>query len=73
MFTIYGAALNPATGKWRAFNEDTLTVLSEHSTERAALAACRYYTECQMRRASRRGAIKRSPPYALANLAHHAI
>jgi hypothetical protein len=58
MFTIFGAALNPATGKWQVFDDETFAILSEHPTEHAALAACRYYTECQMLRASGQAAVK---------------
>jgi hypothetical protein len=54
MFSIFGTAFNPATGRWQAFNDEALTVLSEHATEQAALSACRRYTECQMRQAATR-------------------
>jgi hypothetical protein len=73
MFTIYGAALNPITGMWRAFNEETLTILSEHSTEHGALAACRHYTECEMRRMQSRDPIGRVRSFAFDKLARYAI
>jgi hypothetical protein len=48
--SIYGAAFDVSTDRWVAFNEDTLTSLSEHDTEAEALDACRRYTEREMRR-----------------------
>jgi hypothetical protein len=72
MFSIFGAAYNPATGKWRAFNEETLTILSEHATERAALSACRHYTECQIRRVSAQVTRRPTMRFALPDLAHQA-
>jgi hypothetical protein len=47
---IFGVAFNPATGSWSAFNEDTLTSLSEHRTESEAHAACRRYEMAALRR-----------------------
>ena len=46
---IFGAALDDSTGRWIAFDEETLTSLSEHDTEADALEACRRYFECEMR------------------------
>jgi hypothetical protein len=48
--SIFGAAYDVSADRWVAFNEDTLTSLSEHDTEADALAACRRYTEREMRR-----------------------
>jgi hypothetical protein len=48
--SIFGAAFDVSTDRWVAFNEDTLTSLSEHDTEVEALHACRQYTEREMRR-----------------------
>jgi ribosomal protein L16/L10AE len=50
--SIFGATLDVSTGRWIAFNEDTLTSLSEHDTEAEALEACRRYIEREMRRAN---------------------
>ena len=50
--SIFGAALDASTGHWIAFNEETLTSLSEHDTEADALDACRRYFEREMRRAN---------------------
>ena len=50
--SIFGAALEASTGRWIAFNEETLTSLSEHDTEAEALDACRRYLEREMRRAN---------------------
>jgi hypothetical protein len=36
--------------RWIAFNEDTLTSLSEHETEAEALKACRRYLEREIPR-----------------------
>ena len=47
---IFGVAFNPAEGTWVAFNEDTLTKLSEHGTESGAHAACRRYEMAALRR-----------------------
>jgi hypothetical protein len=60
--SIFGAAFDTSTGRWIAFNEETLTSLSEHDTEAEALEACRRYVENEMRR----GNIRRY-------LSHHAI
>ena len=48
--SIFGAAFDVSTDRWVAFNEDTLTSLSEHNTEAEALDACRQYAEREMRR-----------------------
>jgi ribosomal protein L16/L10AE len=48
--SIFGAAFDVSTGRWIAFNEETLTSLSEHDTEAEALEACRRYIEREMRR-----------------------
>jgi hypothetical protein len=48
--SIFGTAFDVSTDRWIAFNEDTLTSLSEHDTEVEALDACRRYTEREMRR-----------------------
>jgi ribosomal protein L16/L10AE len=48
--SIFGAAFDVSTDRWVAFNEYTLTALSEHYTEAEALDACRRYTEREMRR-----------------------
>ena len=50
--SIFGTALDASTGRWIAFNEETLTSLSEHDTEADALAACRHYFERGARRAN---------------------
>jgi hypothetical protein len=50
--SIFGAAFDALGDRWIAFNEDTLTSLSEHDTEAEALEACRRYTEREMRRAN---------------------
>jgi hypothetical protein len=47
--SIFGAAFDVSTGRWVAFNEDTLTALTEHDTAEA-LDACRRYAEHEMRR-----------------------
>jgi len=47
-----GAAFDVFTGRWIAFNEETLTALSEHDTEAGALEACRRYIERETRRDS---------------------
>jgi hypothetical protein len=62
---IFGVSLNPVTGTWFAFNEVTLTDLSEHKTEAQAHAACRRYEAAAFRR------LIASTP--LADLAHRAI
>jgi hypothetical protein len=48
--SIFGTAYDLSADRWVAFNEDTLTSLSEHDTEAEALDACRRYTEREMRR-----------------------
>ena len=48
--SIFGAAYDVSADRWVAFNEDTLTSLSEHDSEAEALDACRRYTEREMRR-----------------------
>jgi ribosomal protein L16/L10AE len=50
--SIFGAALDASSGRWIAFNEETLTSLSEHETKADALEACRRYFEREMRRAN---------------------
>ncbi len=50
--SIFGAAFDVSTDRRVAFNEDTLTSLSEYDTEAEALEACRLYTVREMRRAS---------------------
>jgi hypothetical protein len=39
--SIFGGAFDISAGQWIAFNEETLTSLSEHDTEAEALKACR--------------------------------
>jgi hypothetical protein len=48
--SVFGAAFDVSTGRWVAFNEDTLTSLSEHDTEAEAFDACRRYAEREIRR-----------------------
>jgi hypothetical protein len=60
--SIFGAAFDASTGRWIAFNEDTLTSLSEHDTQAEALDACRHYTERELRRSN-----------ILQYLAHHVV
>ena len=48
--SIFGTAFDASTGRWIAFNEETLTSLSEHDTKADALNACRF--EREMRRAN---------------------
>jgi hypothetical protein len=50
--SIFGTAFDASTGRWIAFNEETLTSLSEHDTKADALDACRRYFEREMRRAN---------------------
>jgi hypothetical protein len=50
--SIFGPAFDVSTGRWVAFNERTLTSLSEHDTLAEAQEACRRYTEREMRRAN---------------------
>jgi hypothetical protein len=50
--SIFGAALDASTGRWIAFNEETLTSLSDHDTEHDALEACRRYLEREAQRAN---------------------
>jgi hypothetical protein len=50
--SIFGAAFDISTDRWVAFNESTLTSLSEHDTEADAMDACRRYTEREIRRAN---------------------
>jgi hypothetical protein len=57
--SIFGAAFDISTGRWVAFNEDTLTSLSEHDTEAEALNACRRYAEREMRRSNSSRVLKR--------------
>jgi len=51
--SIFGTALDASTGRWIAFNEETLTSLSDHDTEADALEACRRYLEREVQRAKR--------------------
>jgi hypothetical protein len=51
---IFGVAFNPVTSTWRSFHEDMSEILSEHSTESEALAACRGYVAAQLRRMNAR-------------------
>ncbi len=62
---IFGVSFNPIAGTWFAFNEGTLTNLSEHKAEAQAHAACRRYEVAAFRRL-----IADIP---LADLAHRAI
>jgi hypothetical protein len=48
--SIFGAAFDVSKDRWIAFNEDTLSSLSEHETEAEALKACRRYLEREIRR-----------------------
>ena len=48
--SIFGAAFDVSRDRWIAFNEETLTSLSEHETEAEALEACRRYLEREIRR-----------------------
>ncbi len=48
--SIFGAAFDVSRDRWIAFNEETLTSLSEHVTEAEALKACRRYLEREIRR-----------------------
>lgn len=48
--SIFGAAFDLSRDRWIAFNEDSLTSLSEHETEAEALEACRRYLEREIRR-----------------------
>jgi hypothetical protein len=43
--SIFGAAFDVSNDRWIAFNEETLTSLSDHETEAEALEACRRYLE----------------------------
>lgn len=52
--SIFGAAFDVSTDRWIAFNEDTLTSLSEHDTKAEALEACRRYLQREIRRMNRR-------------------
>jgi hypothetical protein len=45
--SIFGAAFDASTGRWIAFNEETLASLSEHHTAVETLEACRRYREMQ--------------------------
>jgi hypothetical protein len=47
---ILGVAFDISTDRWIAFDEETLTSLSEHDTEAEALEARRQYIEREMRR-----------------------
>jgi hypothetical protein len=50
--SIFETSFDASTGRWIAFNEETLTSLSEHDTKADALNACRRYFEREMRRAN---------------------
>ena len=52
--SIFGAAFDMSRDRWIAFNEETLTSLSEHETKAEALEACRRYLEREIRRTNRR-------------------
>ena len=52
--SIFGAAFDLSRDRWIAFNEDSLTSLSEHETEAESLEACRRYLEREVRRTNRR-------------------
>jgi hypothetical protein len=52
--SIFGAAFDVSSDRWIAFNEDTLSSLSEHETKADALDACRRYLEREIRRTNRR-------------------
>ena len=62
---VFGVAFNSDVGTWSAFNEDTLTSLSEHDTEAQAHAACRRYEGAAFRRLQSGS--------GLAGLSHRAI
>jgi len=47
--SIFGSIFVASTGRWIAFDDETLSSLSEHDTEIEALEACRRYLEQQMR------------------------
>ena len=47
---IFGVSFNPVADTWFAFNEGTLTNLSEHKAEAQAHAACRRYEVAAFRR-----------------------
>ena len=48
--SVFGAAFDVSSHRWIAFNEETLTSLSEHKTKAEALEACRRYLEREIRR-----------------------
>jgi hypothetical protein len=52
--SIFGAAFDVSSDRWIAFNEETLTSLSEHETKADALEACRRYLEHEIRRTNKR-------------------
>jgi hypothetical protein len=52
LMSIFGTALDASTGRWIAFNEETLTSLSDHDTGADALEACRRYLEREVQRAN---------------------
>ena len=52
--SIFGAAIDVSRDRWIAFNEDTLTSLSEHDTKAEALEACRRHLAREIRRMNRR-------------------
>ena len=62
--SIFGISFNPMTGKWSAFSEDTKAILSEHTTEVGAHAACRRYEAAALRRLT---------AHPLADLCHRSI
>jgi hypothetical protein len=62
--SIFGISFSPVTGKWSTFSEDTKIILSEHTTEDGAHAACRRYEAAAWRRLTAR---------PLADLTHRSI
>jgi hypothetical protein len=46
---IFGVAFNPLTSEWSSFREDTFEILSEHTSEAEAHAACRRYEAAHWR------------------------
>ena len=56
--SVFGISFNPVTGKWSTFSEDTKVILSEHTTEDGAHAACRRYEAAALRRLTARQTAK---------------
>ena len=52
--SIFGISFSPVTEKWSTFSEDTKVILSEHTTEDGAHAACRRYEAATWRRLTAR-------------------